>query len=104
MDNTNFAAATWTRYTSSNITAYLGTNEGWHTVWVGLCEMPGTMQPKWNYVTLDLDLTPPTLMITNPASGSTVSVPVIQLMGFCPEPLSSITYDLTNAAGLVTNQ
>jgi hypothetical protein len=31
-------------------------------------------------------------------------VPVIQLMGFCPEPLSSITYDLTNAAGLVTNQ
>ena len=28
LDNTNFAAASWTPYTSSNITANLGTNAG----------------------------------------------------------------------------
>jgi len=36
LDNTNFGGASWTAYTSSNITASLGANQGWHTVWVGL--------------------------------------------------------------------
>jgi hypothetical protein len=104
LDNTNFGAASWTPYTSSNITANLGTNQGWHTVWVGLRGLPANAQQTWNAVCLDLDLAPPTLAITNPAAGSTVSVPVIQVQGFCPEPLSGISYDLLNACGLVTNQ
>ena len=103
LDNTNFGAAGWTPYTTSNITANLGTAEGWHTVWVGLRGLPANAQQTWNAVSVNLDLTPPLLVITNPAV-STVSVPVIQLQGFCPEPLSSISYDLTNATGLVTNQ
>ena len=104
VDNTNFGGASWMPYTSSNITAYLGTNEGWHTVWVGLRGLPADAQQTWNSVTLDLDLTRPTVVITSPAAGSTVDVPVIQVQGFCPEPLGSISYDLTNAAGLVANQ
>jgi hypothetical protein len=40
LDNTNFGGAGWTAYTSSNITANLGTNQGWHTVWVGLSRQP----------------------------------------------------------------
>ena len=104
VDNTNFGGASWMPYTSSNITTYLGTNEGWHTVWVGLRGLPANAQQTWNSVTLDLDLTPPTMVITSPADGITVSVPVVQLQGFCPERLSSISYDLLNAAGLVTNQ
>ena len=104
VDNTNFGGASWMPYTSSNITAYLGTNEGWHTVWVGLRGLPADAQQTWNSVTLDLDLTRPTLVITSPAAGSTVDMPVIQVQGFCPERLSSIIYDLSNAAGLVTNQ
>jgi hypothetical protein len=40
LDNTNFGAASWTPYTSSNITANLGTTPGWHTVWVGLRGLP----------------------------------------------------------------
>ena len=31
-------------------------------------------------------------------------MPVIQVQGFSPEPLSGISYDLLNAAGLVANQ
>jgi hypothetical protein len=30
LDNTNFAGASWTPYTSSNITASMGTNQGRH--------------------------------------------------------------------------
>jgi hypothetical protein len=52
---------------------------------------------------LKLDTTPPVLVITSPTN-STVSVPVIQLTGYSPEALAGISYDLTNALGLVTNQ
>ena len=46
LDNTNFGGASWTAYTSSNITASLGANQGWHTVWVGLCgPTPARRQP-----------------------------------------------------------
>ena len=58
-----------------------------------------------------LDTTPPVIVVTKPAlvasgntSVATVSVPVIQVLGFCPERLWSISFDLLNAAGLVTNQ
>ena len=33
-----------------------------------------------------------------------VNVPEIQLTGYSPKALSSISYDITNALGLVTNQ
>ena len=37
VDNANFSTATnWTAYSSSNITANLGSIEGWHEIWVGL--------------------------------------------------------------------
>ncbi len=104
VDNTNFGGASWMPYASSNIFASMGTNEGWHTVWVGLRGLPADAQQTWNSVTLDLDLTRPTLVITSPSNGSTVDMPVIQVQGFCPEPLGSISYDLLNAAGMVTNQ
>ena len=81
VDNTNFGGASWMPYTSSNITAYLGADEGLHTVWVGLRGLPANAQQTWNSVTLDLDLTPPMLVITSPSAGSTVSVPVIQVRG-----------------------
>ncbi|MGA3284639.1 MAG: hypothetical protein ABSD57_09310, partial [Verrucomicrobiota bacterium] len=57
----------------------------------------------WQWKRLKLDLTPPWLVITNPAN-NIVTQPMIQLQGYCPETLASISYDLTNAAGLVTNQ
>jgi len=43
------------------------------------------------------------LIITNPIAGI-VTQPMIEIQGFCTDPLASLTFDLTNAAGLFTNQ
>jgi hypothetical protein len=101
LDNTNFGGASWTAYTSSNITANLGTNQGWHTVWVGLSGRPAGSQAAWNAVRLDLDLTAPILTVTNALS---VTIPMIQLQGYANEQLAWLTYDLNNANGSVSNQ
>ena len=105
VDDTNYAAdANWQVYTGSDITVNLGLNEGWHDVWIGLrghADAPAAA--VWQWKRLKLDLTPPLLVVTNPVVG-TVSAPMIQLQGFSPEALDSISYDLSNAAGLVTNQ
>jgi hypothetical protein len=61
LDNTNFSAATWSACTSSNITANIGTNQGWHTVWVGLRGLPANAHQTWNSVQLYLDFTTPSL-------------------------------------------
>jgi hypothetical protein len=103
VDDANHADATWNTYTSSNITVNLGSTEGWHQVYVGMRGLPTNAYQTWQTIRLKLDLTPPLLVITNPAPG-TVTQPVLQLQGYCPETLASLTYDLNNAAGLVTNQ
>ena len=52
---------------------------------------------------LVLDTAPPLLTITNPAI-NVASQPVIQLQGFANESLSSLSYDVSNATGIWTNQ
>lgn len=47
VDNTNFSAAAWTNYTSSEISINLGTNWGPHDVWVGLRGLPPDAQQTW---------------------------------------------------------
>jgi hypothetical protein len=103
VDDTNHADANWTAYSSSNIIVNLGPTQGWHQVYVGLRGLPSNAYQTWQATRLKLDLTPSLLVITNPTPG-TVTQPVIQLQGYSPEALASISYDLTNAAGLVTNQ
>ncbi len=104
VDDTNFADAVWHIYCSSNLTVNLGMTEGWHDVWIGLRgHGDAATNAVWQWQRLKLDFTPPALTITSPTNGS-VNVPVIQLTGFSPEALSSISYDLTNATGWVTNQ
>jgi hypothetical protein len=103
-DDSNYVAdATWQAYAGTNITVPLGFDDGWHDVWIGLKGLSANAQQTWQYERLKLISTPPSLVITNPTV-STVSVPMIQLQGYSPEALSGITYDITNAAGLVTNQ
>jgi len=102
LDNTNFMAATdWQPYSSSNLTISLGSMEGWHGVWVGLKGYAPESVPVWQWKRLKLDTIPPQITITN---ATTVDAPVLQLQGFSDEALSHISYDLTNALGLVTNQ
>lgn len=102
VDNTNFSTATWQPYTG-NPTVNLGTTAGWHEVWIGLRGLPSDAHPTWKWCRLKLDTIPPQVVITGPTN-STVMLPVIQLQGYSPEALQSISYDLTNAAGLLTNQ
>src|ERR1019366_6802921 len=47
--------------------------------------------------------TPPRLSLLSPALG-VVTQPTIQLVGFCPEALITIWYDLSNATGSLLNQ
>ena len=104
VDDTNYAAdASWQVYTGTNVAVNLGLNEGWHEVWIGLRGLPSDARQTWQWKRLKLDLTPPLLVITNPIV-SVVTQPMIQLQGCSPEALNSISYDLTNAVGLVTNQ
>jgi len=104
IDDNNFSNAVWNTYSGSTVTVNLGSLQGWHQVWIGLrghADDPASA--VWQWKRLKLDWTPPALVITNPASG-TVDVPLIQLQGYSPEALRSISYDLSNAAGTVTNQ
>src|SRR5208282_3183756 len=102
LDSTNFTQLVWNTYASSNITVYLGPTGGWHSVWIGLKGLPPDATQTWQWLRLNLSL-PPVLVITNPVS-NIVSVPVIQIYGYCQDTLASLCYDLSNATGQATNQ
>jgi hypothetical protein len=93
----------WTAYTSSNLTANLGSLAGWHDIWIGLRGLPSDAQQTWEWKRLNLESTSSPLVITSPTN-STVTQPMIQLAGYSAKALGSISYDLTNALGMVTNQ
>jgi len=100
----NFSNAVWNTYSSSSLTVNLGLTEGWHDVWVGLRgHADEASSAVWQWKRLKLDTTPPALFVTTPTNG-TVAVPLIQLTGYSSEALARISYDLSNAAGTVTNQ
>jgi hypothetical protein len=104
VDDTNYQSdASWQSYAGNNLSVYLGVTQGWHDVWIGLKGLPSNATQTWQHKRLKLDFTPPPLVLTGPTN-STVAQPVIQLTGYSPEALSSISYDLTNALGWVTNQ
>lgn len=101
VDDTNFSAATWMPY-NSNIVVNLGSTQGWHTAYVGLRGSPNA-PPTWNAILLNLDWTPPALVLTNPAPG-VVTAPMIQLQGYSPEELASVSYSLSNFLGSWSDQ
>jgi len=104
VDDTNYTAdASWQTYAGTNITVNLGLTQGWHDVWIALKGPAPNATVTWQYKRLKLDYAPPPLVITSPTNG-TVNVPMIQVTGYSPEALSSISYYLTNALGMVTNQ
>src|SRR5439155_616968 len=100
VDPTNFDSATWTAY-APNMTVNLGWQEGWHEVWVALRGRAADSQQTWVSARFNYDHTPPQLVITGPTN-NVVAQPMIQLRGYCPEPLSHLHYDITNAAGWFT--
>ncbi|MGO8741318.1 MAG: Ig-like domain-containing protein [Limisphaerales bacterium] len=104
VNDTNNADAIWQPYTGSNIVVSLNSGEGVYTVRVGLRGLPDDTQPTWQQT--ELTYSAPvalTMAITEPAS-TTVSTPLIQLQGLVNETLSALTYDVSNAVGVITNQ
>ena len=105
VDDTNYASdAAWEDYSGSDVTVNLGLTEGWHDVWIGLRgHGDDPANAVWQWSRLKLDLTPPQLVITSPTNG-TVDASMIQLTGYSPEAVDSISYDLSNAVAVATNQ
>jgi len=101
VDNDNRDLAVWQPF-NSNFTANLGPNMGRHEMWIGVRGQPSDVQPNWQWKRLFL-LHPPVLVITNPVA-NVVSQPIIQIYGYCQESLASISYDISNAVGVVTDQ
>jgi len=102
IDTTNFAGATWGSFIPNPV-VNVGSTEGWHTVWIGLRGLLATSPQAWDRTRIKLDTTPPTLVITNP-SITTLSQPLVQLLGYVTEAVDTLTCDLTNSTGLKTNQ
>jgi hypothetical protein len=103
VNETNLANASWQPFTSPNVVVPLNSGNGNYIVWVGLRGLPSDAQQTWQGMQLTLNTIPLTLTITNPAVNMT-SQPVIQLQGYANKPLSSLAFDVSNAAGIWTNQ
>ncbi len=100
VNSTNFSSATFSLF---NVTTNvdLGAGDGLRQVWFGFKGLSGTT--NWSMTRVIVDNVAPAIVITNPVS-STTSRPILQLQGYSLEPLSSLTYGLTNAAGTLSNQ
>jgi alpha-tubulin suppressor-like RCC1 family protein len=96
----NFTAAIWQPYPSNAVS--LSSGDGSYSVWIGLRGLPPDAQQTWQVTRLVLDTVPPVLTITNPAA--VVSQPMIQLQGYANETLGSLSFDVSNATGIWTNQ
>ena len=104
VNSTNVATASWQLYTGSNFSVTLGSTDGVYAVRVLLRGRTLDFPPALDYVELTLDRVAPVLVITNPISANaTVTKPYLQLLGNANEPLTTLTYNLTNAAGQWTN-
>ncbi|HEV2694460.1 MAG TPA: hypothetical protein VG347_16320, partial [Verrucomicrobiae bacterium] len=98
---------TWLTFSSTNLSVNLGTTDGVYTVRVSLKGISPEATETWREYNFYVDRVPPTLTITNPVlSGAAVTVvkPYLQLIGAADEPSYSLSYDLSNAAGLFTNR
>ncbi len=102
VNSTNFDTALWQPYNPA-VTASIGTNDGDYEAWLGLCGRAPSSQQAWVRTVLTLDTVPPLVIITNPVAGVTAS-PFLQLQGYSIEPLSSLSYDLTNATRTLAAQ
>jgi len=103
VDSTNFAGASWTSYTASNLTASTGSTQGWHEIWVGLKGPAPGATITWQWKRLKLDSTLPSLTVTNPVAYLAVQ-PIIEIQGYSSEDLGHISYDIANSTGLDTNE
>jgi len=105
VNDTNVNNAIWRPFTSANVPINFNNGSGTYTIGVGLKGFATNAQPQWQWedlICLNVDTVPISLIVTN-LTGSNVSVPLIQLQGLVSRNLSHLTYDVSNALGVVTN-
>jgi hypothetical protein len=102
VNSTNLSTSTWSAY-SPSFTVTLPDTDGDHIVLVALRGRTAEFPAATDETELTLDRVALTLCITNPAT-PTVIKPYLQLQGCADEALASLSYDLTNALGQVTNE
>lgn len=103
VNDTNTADASWQPYSGTNVAVSLPASNGTYTVQVGLRGLSTNTVQSWLPILLTLRTNPPTLVFTNPPS-PTVTAPMIQLQGAADEPLNQLTFAVSNALGVITNQ
>ncbi|HEY1790963.1 MAG TPA: hypothetical protein VGJ73_22635 [Verrucomicrobiae bacterium] len=103
VNDPNESDAVWKPFTSTNLTIQLGATNGPYTLLIGLRGLPDSAHASWAEAWLTLNTVGPTISVTNPV-GSTVTQPIIQLQGLVSESLSQLTFDVSNALGIIKNQ
>src|SRR5262249_39804101 len=101
INSTNADDIVWEPFDSTNVTFSL--SNGLSSVYVGVRGRQPESWQSWQLVQLTLNTNPLTLTVTNPFT-NVVSQPMIQLQGYGSKPLASLTYDISNAAGIFTNR
>ncbi|HEX5221483.1 MAG TPA: LamG-like jellyroll fold domain-containing protein, partial [Verrucomicrobiae bacterium] len=101
VDSTNLQSAVWTTFITNCLVSIAAT-EGWHDVRFGLRGHCITNE-VWRTLRVKYDVTPPVVVLTNPDLNGG-NKPLIQLRGYGNELLGTIAYDISNAAGMTTNQ
>ena len=81
----------------------LGDTDAVYTVSVGLRGLPANATQTWQTLTLTRDTVAPTVIITSPTVNVTAQ-PTVQLQGYATKALSAVSYDLSNALGVVSDQ
>ncbi len=102
VNDDNFSNAVWQPY-DGNITMNLGLTDGVYQVWLGLKGFAADAQPTWVGTEVTLTRTAPELFLTSPTT-NLVAQPYLQVQGFSALPLASVSYDVSNAVAVVTNQ
>jgi hypothetical protein len=99
VNSTDTGSGTWVPYNPYPVVD-LGTTDGMQTVNFFFTNLNGGLTRVSKR--LWLDRTPPVLTITSPGS-NTLNQPVLQLQGFSDKDLCSLSYDLSNAEGTMSN-
>jgi hypothetical protein len=96
--------AQWTHFTT-NLLVNLGPGDGRRELWIGFRYKGQTNCHFWSGHNVTVRTTTPDIFITNPRQ-TIQSQPMIQLQGYCPVPLMSISYDVLDQSGhpTVSNQ
>lgn len=87
----------WMPY-ASTINRSLGNTGGWHSVWVLVARRDDDPSPRLEFRRFNLDTSTPQLVITSP-SGTDVTQPLVQIIGYCAKSLASLTCAVVNGNG-----